>query len=63
MLERVFNKRTPAGAGLCAAQIKDTLLPDRLDAIAALRKHREGIKVGHTVIVMASVLKSIGNAR
>ena len=33
------------------------LLPDRLSAVEALQKHQEGVTMGHTVIVMASVLK------
>ncbi|PWY84751.1 hypothetical protein BO70DRAFT_334613 [Aspergillus heteromorphus CBS 117.55] len=56
-LQRVFDGRTPAGAGLCALQIENDLLPDRLDAVAALRAHRQGIEIGHPVVVMASVLK------
>ena len=59
MLEHVFSKRTPAAAGLCASQIEDELMPHRFDANSALQKHREGVKVGHTVVVMASVLKSV----
>ncbi|PYH89980.1 hypothetical protein BO71DRAFT_93366 [Aspergillus ellipticus CBS 707.79] len=56
-LQRVFNGRTAAGAGLCALQIENDLLPDRLDAVAALKAHRQGIELGHPVVVMASVLK------
>ena len=33
-------------------------MPDRLSAVEALQKHREGFKMGHTVVVMASVLTS-----
>lgn len=45
------------------SQIEDELLPDRLDAITALRKYQEGIQVGHTVVVIASVLKNIQGER
>ena len=62
-LEQAFSNRTPAGAGLHATQIVEDLLPDRLNAIEALQKYREGVKIGHTVVVMASVLKSAGSRR
>ena len=58
-LERVFHEQTPAAAGLRASQIEDQLLPDRLDATTALQKHREGVEVGHTVVVLASVLNGV----
>jgi hypothetical protein len=57
VLESVFNNRTPAGAGLCALQIEEELLPNRLSAAEALKKHREGTSIGHTVVVMASTPK------
>lgn len=60
-LERVFQNRTFAAAGLCVSQIEDELLPDRLDAESALEKHHAGIRVGHTVVVMASVVKRVVN--
>ncbi|RAL00771.1 uncharacterized protein BO80DRAFT_475284 [Aspergillus ibericus CBS 121593] len=55
ILEQVFGDLTPAGAGLRAMQIENELLPDRLDAVTALRAHRQGIEIGHPVVVMASV--------
>ncbi|MCJ1247109.1 hypothetical protein MMC30_004320 [Trapelia coarctata] len=58
-LERVFSTQTPAAAGLRASQIENQLLPERLDAVTALQKHRQGVDVGHTVVVLASVLKGI----
>lgn len=57
-LEQAFSDRTPAGAGLHVTQIMEELLPDRLNAVEALQRHGEGVKIGHTVVVMASVLKS-----
>ena len=57
-LERAFSNRTPAGVGLHAIEFEEELLPDRLNAAEALQKHQEGVKIGHTVVVMASVLKS-----
>ena len=62
-LKQAFSDRTPAGAGLHTTQIDDHLLPDRLNAMEALQKYREGVEIGHTVIVMASVLKSAGSRR
>ena len=56
-LERVFRGRTPAGAGLHAYQVLERLLLDRFSAVEALQKHREGIRMGHTVVVLASVPK------
>jgi len=58
VLQSVFNNRTPAGAGLCAFQIEEELLPHRLSAIEALGKYRQGTSIGHTVVVMASTPKS-----
>ncbi|PYI10995.1 hypothetical protein BO78DRAFT_359406 [Aspergillus sclerotiicarbonarius CBS 121057] len=55
ILEQAFGDLTPAGAGLRAMQIENELLPDRLDAVTALRAHRQGIEIGHPVVVMASV--------
>ena len=57
-LERVFGKRTFAAAGLCALQIEEELLPDRLNAVAALHKYHAAVEIGHTVVVIANVLKS-----
>ena len=54
-LEYAFRNRTPAGAGLHATQVLEILYYDRLSAAEALRKHKEGIRMGHTVVVMASV--------
>ena len=62
-LEQAFRDRTPAGAGLHATRIDEDLLPNRLNSMEALQKYREGIKIGHTVIVMARVLKSVGSRR
>ena len=62
-LERAFSDRTPAGVGLHVTHIVEELLPDRLNSVEALRKHREGVKIGHTVVVMASVLKSARSRR
>lgn len=62
-LERAFSNRTPAGVGLHAIEVVEGLLPDRLNTVEALQKHREGVKIGHTVVVMASVLKSARSRR
>ncbi|PYI13888.1 hypothetical protein BO99DRAFT_371346 [Aspergillus violaceofuscus CBS 115571] len=56
-LRRVFHGRTPAGAALWALQIERELLPERIDAITALKLHHEGVELGHPVVVMASVLR------
>ncbi|OJJ94711.1 hypothetical protein ASPACDRAFT_48539 [Aspergillus aculeatus ATCC 16872] len=56
-LRRTFHGRTPAGAALRALQIERELLSERIDAIAALELHQEGVELGHPVVVMASVLK------
>ncbi|KFY93014.1 hypothetical protein V500_03958 [Pseudogymnoascus sp. VKM F-4518 (FW-2643)] len=57
ILEAVFEGRTPAGAGLCAEQIEQELVAKRLCATEALRKHQQGMKIGHTVVVVASTPK------
>ena len=62
-LERAFSDRTPAGVGLHVTQVMEGLLPDRLNSVEALQKYREGVRIGHTVVVMASVLKSAGSRR
>ncbi|GKZ30033.1 hypothetical protein AbraIFM66950_007553 [Aspergillus brasiliensis] len=53
-LRRVFGHLTAAEAGLRALEIENELLPDRLDAVTALKAHRHGIDIGHPVVVMAS---------
>ena len=53
-LETVFKDRSPAGAGLSALQIEQDLCSVRLNATQALEKHRQGVRIGHTVVVMAS---------
>ena len=58
-LECVFKNRTFAAAGLCISQVEDELLPHRFDAQTALEQHRAGTRIGHTVVVMASVLKHV----
>ncbi len=42
-LKRAFSDCTPAGAGLHVTQIMEELFPDRLNAVEALQKHREGV--------------------
>ncbi|OOF97595.1 hypothetical protein ASPCADRAFT_144251 [Aspergillus carbonarius ITEM 5010] len=54
-LQEAFGDQTPAGAGPRAMQIENELLSERLDAVTALRAHRQGIEIGHPVVVMASV--------
>ena len=44
-------------------RIDEDLLPERFKAIEALQKYWEGVKIGHTVIVMDSMLKSVGSRR
>ncbi|KAF7592446.1 hypothetical protein BBP40_000227 [Aspergillus hancockii] len=56
-LERVFGDLSPAAAALHAEQIEQNLYHHRLDAEVALEQHHAGIEIGHTVYVMASVLK------
>ena len=63
ILPQHSSDRTPAGVGLHVTHIVEELLPDRLNSVEALRKHREGVKIGHTVVVMASVLKSARSRR
>ena len=58
-LERVFGQRSFAAAGLFVSQLNNELLPSRLDAITALQEHRKGIVIGHTVVVMVSILKNV----
>ena len=48
---------SPAAAALHAFQIEQNLYHHRLDAEAALEQHHAGVEIGHTVYVMASVLK------
>ncbi|KAF2819835.1 hypothetical protein CC86DRAFT_412757 [Ophiobolus disseminans] len=57
-LEKVFAAYKPASAALCAQQIDIKLSRHRLDATTALQRYRQGEKIGHTVVVMASVLKT-----
>lgn len=47
---------TPATAALHAARIERELLPFRIDAVTALKKHHAGVVIGHPVFVLASVL-------
>jgi hypothetical protein len=49
---------SPAAAALHAWQIGDELSPYRLDAETALEQHHAGVEIGHTVFVLANVLKS-----
>ncbi|KAE8133790.1 hypothetical protein BDV38DRAFT_274004 [Aspergillus pseudotamarii] len=56
-LGTAFGDLSPAAAGLRAAQIEQNLHPHRLDAVAALEQYHAGVEIGHTVYVMASVLK------
>lgn len=56
-LEQAFRDRTPAEAGLHATRIINDLVPDCLSATEALQKYRHGVRIGHTVVVMASVLQ------
>ncbi|PWY74210.1 hypothetical protein BO83DRAFT_360448 [Aspergillus eucalypticola CBS 122712] len=53
-LRRVFGHLTAAEAGLRALEIESELLPNRLDAVTALKAHKQGIDIGHPVVVMAS---------
>ena len=39
-------------------RIEEELIPYRLSATEALHENHKGVKIGHTVVVMASVLKS-----
>jgi hypothetical protein len=48
----------PAAAALRALQIEDELSPYRLDAVTALEQHHAGVEIGHTVFVLANVLRS-----
>ncbi|KAF2009734.1 hypothetical protein BU24DRAFT_358557 [Aaosphaeria arxii CBS 175.79] len=57
-LEKVFANYKPASAALCRQQIEIKLAPHRLDATTALQRYREGERIGHTVVVLASVLKA-----
>ena len=41
---------------MCAAKIEYELERHRLTAAEALEKHHEGVEIGHTVVVMASVV-------
>ncbi|CAK43146.1 hypothetical protein CBS63078_3449 [Aspergillus niger] len=53
-LRRIFGHLTGAEAGLRALEIENELRPDRLDAVTALKAHKQGIDIGHPVVVMAS---------
>ncbi|RAH53495.1 hypothetical protein BO85DRAFT_381528 [Aspergillus piperis CBS 112811] len=53
-LRRVFGHLTAAEAGVRALEIENELLPHRLDAVTALKAHKQGIDIGHPVVVMAS---------
>ena len=48
---------------LHVTQIMEELFSDRLNAVEALQKHRKGVIIGHTVVVMASVLKGARSRR
>ncbi len=56
-LAGIFGDISPAAAALRAWQIEDELFPYRLDAETALEHHHAGVEIGHTVFVLASVLK------
>ncbi|THC89183.1 hypothetical protein EYZ11_011370 [Aspergillus tanneri] len=60
-LAAAFGDLSPAAAALHASQIEQNLHHHRLDAEAALEQHYAGIEIGHTVYVMASVLKGASN--
>ena len=57
-LAKIFEDMSPAAAALRAWQIEDELSPYRLDAETALKQHHAGVEIGHTVFVLANVLKS-----
>ncbi|KAH7024722.1 uncharacterized protein B0I36DRAFT_295397 [Microdochium trichocladiopsis] len=59
-LASVFNHLSPATAALHSDWIEQQLLPHRLDAVTAYRQHCEGIEIGHTVVVIASVFGVVG---
>ncbi|KAG9568102.1 hypothetical protein KCU71_g1977, partial [Aureobasidium melanogenum] len=60
VLESVFAGQTPAGAGLRGFQIEHELSSFRLSATEALDKHHQGVRIGHTVVVMASTPRNMG---
>ncbi|KAK2757996.1 hypothetical protein FQN54_004402 [Arachnomyces sp. PD_36] len=56
-LAAAFGDLPSAAAALHASQIERNLFHHRLDAETALEQHHAGVEIGHTVYVLASVLK------
>ncbi|KAJ1329821.1 hypothetical protein MN608_06557 [Microdochium nivale] len=58
-LEAVFGDISPAAAALHSDWIEQQLRPHRVDAVTALSQHCAGVEIGHTVVVIASVLGDV----
>ncbi len=54
VLEKTFASIDPATTGSRAGEIEAALLPRRLDAVAAYAAFKEGVRIGHTVVVLQS---------